>query len=104
MGVSESWNKIIFMFSKFQSLPSYFGGKRKLVKYIFKPIKKTEGVFIDAFLGGGSVSLYAKAKRIQSYFKRHRIPIRNHRSSPYLQQQREARDRGFGETLSQSKT
>ena len=38
------------MFSKFQSLPSYFGGKRKLVKYIFKPIKKTEGVFIDAFL------------------------------------------------------
>src|SRR3989344_4558713 len=54
--------QIIFMFSKFQSLPSYFGGKRKLVKYIFKPIKKTEGVFIDAFLGGGSVSLYAKAK------------------------------------------
>lgn len=50
------------MFSKFQSLPSYFGGKRKLVKHIFKPIKKTEGVFIDAFLGGGSVSLYAKAK------------------------------------------
>jgi len=60
--VSESWNKKYFMFSKFQSLPSYFGGKRKLVKYIFKPIKKTEGVFIDAFLGGGSVSLYAKAK------------------------------------------
>lgn len=54
--------EIIYMFSKFQSLPSYFGGKRKLVKYIFKPIKKTEGVFIDAFLGGGSVSLYAKAK------------------------------------------
>jgi hypothetical protein len=50
------------MFSKFQSLPSYFGGKRKLVKYIFKPIKKKDGVFVDAFLGGGSVSLYAKAK------------------------------------------
>ncbi len=50
------------MYSKFQSLPSYFGGKRKLVKQIFKPIKKTDGVFIDAFLGGGSVSLYAKAK------------------------------------------
>jgi len=33
------------------SKPSYFGGKRKLVKYIFKPIKKTEGIFIDAFLG-----------------------------------------------------
>jgi len=27
------------------------------------PIKKKDGVFIDAFLGGGSVSLYAKAKR-----------------------------------------
>lgn len=50
------------MFSKFQALPSYFGGKRKLVKHIFKPIKKTEGIFMDAFLGGGSVSLYAKAK------------------------------------------
>ncbi len=54
--------ELIYMFSKFQSLPSYFGGKRKLVKQIFKPIKKTDGVFIDAFLGGGSVSLYAKAK------------------------------------------
>ncbi len=54
--------ELIYMFSKFQSLPSYFGGKRKLVKYIFKPIKKKDGVFIDAFLGGGSVSLYAKAK------------------------------------------
>lgn len=50
------------MFSKFTALPSYFGGKRKLVKYIFKPIKKPDGVFIDAFMGGGSVSLYAKAK------------------------------------------
>lgn len=50
------------MFSKFQSLPSYFGGKRKLVKHIFKPIKKADGIFIDAFMGGGSVSLYAKAK------------------------------------------
>ncbi len=50
------------MFSKFQALPSYFGGKRKLVKHIFKNIKKPDGVFIDAFLGGGSVSLYAKAK------------------------------------------
>jgi len=45
------------MFSKFQSLPSYFGGKRKLVKYIFKPIKKKDGVFIDAFLGGGLCGL-----------------------------------------------
>lgn len=50
------------MWSKFQSLPNYFGGKRKLVKDIFKHINKKEGVFIDAFLGGGSVSLWAKAK------------------------------------------
>lgn len=50
------------MFSKFQALPSYFGGKRKLVKHIFKPIKKSDGVFVDAFMGGGSVSLYGKAK------------------------------------------
>lgn len=50
------------MWSKFQSLPNYFGGKRKLVKDIFKHIEKKDGVFIDAFLGGGSVSLWAKAK------------------------------------------
>jgi len=50
------------MFSKFSALPGYFGGKRKLVKDIFAHIRKSEGVFIDAFLGGGSVSLYAKAK------------------------------------------
>lgn len=50
------------MWSKFQALPCYFGGKRKLVKYIFNHAKKKSGVFIDAFLGGGSVSLYAKAK------------------------------------------
>ena len=48
--------------TKFESLPNYFGGKRKLVQDIFKHIKKKDGVFIDAFLGGGSVSLWAKAK------------------------------------------
>ena len=50
------------MWTKFEALPNYFGGKRKLIKDIFKHIKKKEGVFIDAFLGGGSVSLWAKAK------------------------------------------
>ena len=50
------------MWSKFQALPCYFGGKRKLVKDIFNHARKDNGVFIDAFLGGGSVSLYAKAK------------------------------------------
>ncbi len=48
--------------TKFEALPNYFGGKRKLVKDIFKHIQKKDGVFIDAFLGGGSVSLWAKAK------------------------------------------
>lgn len=48
--------------SKFEALPNYFGGKRRLIKDIFKHIKKKDGVFIDAFLGGGSVSLWAKAK------------------------------------------
>lgn len=50
------------MWNKFQALPCYFGGKRKLVKDIFNHAKKDKGVFVDAFLGGGSVSLYAKAK------------------------------------------
>ncbi|MBI3685490.1 DNA adenine methylase [Candidatus Azambacteria bacterium] len=50
------------MWTKFEALPNYFGGKRKLIKDIFKHTKKKEGVFIDAFLGGGSVSLWAKAK------------------------------------------
>jgi len=48
--------------TKFEALPNYFGGKRRLIKDIFKHIKKKDGVFIDAFLGGGSVSLWAKAK------------------------------------------
>jgi len=47
---------------KFEALPGYFGGKRRLVNDIFKHADKKEGVFIDAFLGGGSVSLWAKAK------------------------------------------
>jgi hypothetical protein len=48
----------------FQALPPYFGGKRRLVGAIFKHVPPpTEApVFIDAFLGGGSVSLYAKAR------------------------------------------
>ena len=48
----------------FQALPPYFGGKRRLVGEIFKhvPPPAEAPVFIDAFLGGGSVSLYAKAR------------------------------------------
>ena len=50
-------------FKFFDALPAYFGGKRKLVKAIFKlaPPANDAPVFFDAFLGGGSVSLYAKA-------------------------------------------
>ena len=48
----------------FHALPPYFGGKRSLVGEIFKhvPPPAQAPVFIDAFLGGGSVSLYAKAR------------------------------------------
>ena len=48
------------MWKGYESLPSYFGGKRKLARKI---LSYAEGkVFVDAFLGGGSVSLLAKAK------------------------------------------
>ncbi len=48
----------------FKALPPYFGGKRKLVKQIFRhvPPPSEAPVFVDAFLGGGSVALYAKAR------------------------------------------
>jgi 16S rRNA G966 N2-methylase RsmD len=52
------------MWKRLQALPPYFGGKRKLLGRIFKHLPgPTEApVFIDAFLGGGSVSLFAKAR------------------------------------------
>ncbi len=53
----------------FNALLPYFGGKRELCPVIFKRISKYlpreqwQGkVFIDAFLGSGAVSLYAKAQ------------------------------------------
>lgn len=48
----------------FQSLPAYFGGKRRLVGEIFRDLPSPDQapVLADAFLGGGSVSLYAKAR------------------------------------------
>jgi adenine-specific DNA methylase len=47
-----------------QALPPYCGGKRKLLGQIFKhlPPPADAPTFVDAFLGGGSVSLFAKAK------------------------------------------
>lgn len=53
----------------FDALLPYFGGKRKLCPVIFGrltkylPREKWQGkIFIDAFLGSGAVSLYAKAQ------------------------------------------
>jgi adenine-specific DNA methylase len=51
-----------------QGLPTYFGGKRKLLSWLFSHINQVvpaptwnKLTFIDAFLGGASVSLMAKA-------------------------------------------
>ena len=52
------------MWQRLKALPPYFGGKRKLLGHIFKhlPPATEAPVFVDAFLGGGSVSLFAKAR------------------------------------------
>ena len=51
------------------ALPPYLGGKRRLCPLIFREIDRVlprrhwrELAFLDGFLGGGSVSLYAKAQ------------------------------------------
>jgi len=48
----------------FHALPAYSGGKRRLLGPIFRPLPGPADapVFVDPFLGGGSVSLYAKAR------------------------------------------
>lgn len=60
--------KVVFQ-SSFQALPPYFGGKRKLIPWIFShlaqaipPHQWQDLTFIDAFMGGGSISLFAKAQ------------------------------------------
>src|SRR6185436_6313168 len=52
-----------------ESLPPYLGGKRRLCPIIFREIDRvlprenwSGRTFLDGFLGGGSVSLYAKAQ------------------------------------------
>ncbi len=47
-----------------RALPAYLGGKRRLLGAIFRglPLPAGAPVFVDPFLGGGSVSLYAKAR------------------------------------------
>lgn len=56
------------MNTPFNALPPYFGGKRRLLPWIFNHLDTilpksdwSNRVFLDAFAGGGSVSLYAKA-------------------------------------------
>jgi hypothetical protein len=52
------------MWKRLQALPPYLGGKRRLLGQIFKHLPRPDDapVFVDAFLGGGSVSLFAKAR------------------------------------------
>lgn len=54
---------------QFSALPPYLGGKRRLIPWIFQILNQAipkshwkDLHFIDAFVGGGSVSLYAKAQ------------------------------------------
>lgn len=58
----------------FKALLPYYGGKRKLCPIIFSHISKylprerwQGATFVDAFLGSGAVSLYAKAQGFQIY-------------------------------------
>lgn len=48
----------------FNGLPAYLGGKRRLLKDIFRfvPPPSEAPVFADAFLGAGSVSLFSKMR------------------------------------------
>ena len=55
--------------SGYRALPPYFGGKRKLCGRIFREISRvypthtwSQLSLVDPFLGGGAVSLYAKAR------------------------------------------
>lgn len=60
------------MLKMFDALLPYYGGKRKLCPVIFGVIhdyypreKWADAVFVDAFLGSGAVSLYAKAQGLK---------------------------------------
>ncbi len=52
-----------------QALPPYFGGKQALLKTIFGLLPGAQQcpTLADAFLGGGSISLYAKAMGYQIF-------------------------------------
>lgn len=60
--------RLLTTFKPFHALPPYFGGKRRLLPWIFHALSEhvpqvdwPRMTFVDAFVGGGSVSLYAKA-------------------------------------------
>jgi hypothetical protein len=68
MGVGKE-GKVRGSCSSLSSLPPYLGGKRRLCPIIFREIDRVlpralwpRRTFLDGFLGGGSVSLYAKAQ------------------------------------------
>jgi adenine-specific DNA methylase len=53
----------------FDAIPAYLGGKRGILSQIFRelarhidPSKWKQSTFVDGFVGGGSVSIYAKAQ------------------------------------------
>ena len=55
--------------SIWSALPPYLGGKRRLCPLIFREVDRilprrlwANLTFLDGFLGGGSVALYAKAQ------------------------------------------
>jgi len=57
------------VWSGYEALPPYFGGKRRLVPRIFKEILRIHPPdncswlsFVDPFLSGGALSLYAKSR------------------------------------------
>ena len=65
MGKTPSHRKLAL----WSALPPYLGGKRRLCPLIFREVDRIvprrhwpEMTFLDGFLGGGSVSLYAKAQ------------------------------------------
>jgi len=53
----------------YEALPAYMGGKRKLIKYIFREFPKpsANNRMIIGFTGGGSDSLAAKALGYETY-------------------------------------
>jgi len=64
-----------FLTQQLKGLPPYFGGKRKLLPWILKelasvlsPSQWSNSTFLDAFMGGGSVSLAAKALGFKQIF------------------------------------